>query len=263
MSENRALQVAELMKSVLERDPGEWSSFLDEVCGSDAGLRAEIESLLRFEQSAPRFMQQPAVELAAHLLVNNRELRPEETIDHYQILSLIGSGGMGDVYLAQDRQLNRKVALKIVRRGIDTDEINRRFHREEQILASLNHPNIARLYGAAVSPDGVPYLVMEYVEGESLDVYCNRCSLTTNERLDIFRKICSAVSYAHQHLVIHRDLKPANIRVTPDGGPKLLDFGIAKLLDPEGTQADGQTMTLARVMTPDYASPRLVCGAKA
>ncbi len=260
MRENRAEQIAELTKLVLEREPGEWRSFLDEACRSDAELRGEIESLLQFEKSAPGFLQQPAIELTAQILARHRELKPEETIGGYQIISLIGSGGMGDVYLARDRQLNRNVALKIVRRGIDADEINRRFHREEQILASLNHPNIARLYGAAVSAEGVPYLVMEYVEGEGLDDYCNRHGLTTNERLDIFRKICSAVSYAHQHLVIHRDLKPANIRVTSDGGPKLLDFGIARLLDPEGTQAGGQTMTLARVMTPDYASPEQVRG---
>ena len=260
MRENRAEQIAELTKLVLERDPGEWASFLDDECRGDANLRREVEALLHFEKSAPEFLQQPAIEIAADILARHRELKPEETIGDYQILSLIGRGGMGDVYLARDRQLNRKVALKIVRRGIDPDEINRRFHREEQILASLNHPNIARLYGAAVSPDGVPYLVMEYVEGERLDDYCNRHGLTTNERLDIFRKICSAVSYAHQHLVIHRDLKPANIRVPPDGSPKLLDFGIAKLLDPEGTQDCAQTMTLARVMTPDYASPEQVRG---
>ena len=260
MFENRAVRIAELMKSALERDPGEWPSFLDEACGADAELRVEVESLLQFEQSGSGFMRQPAVELAAHLLVNRRELKPEETVGEYQIISLIGKGGMGDVYLALDLQLRRKVALKIIRDGVDIGDIHRRFIREEQILASLNHPNIARLYGAAVSQNGVPYLVMEYVEGECLDDYCNRRSLTTNQRLNIFRKICAAVTYAHQHLVIHRDLKPANIRVTTDGEPMLLDFGIARLLDAETSRTSGHTVNVEKLMTPDYASPEQLRG---
>src|SRR4029077_13856497 len=134
-----------------------------------------------------------------------------------------GSGGMGDVYLAEDQQLHRKVALKIVRRGLGTSDIIRRFQREEKILASLTHPNIARLYGGGVTPEGVPYFVMEYVAGARLNHYCDEQKLNISERLQLFRKICSAVSYAHQYLVIHRDLKPANIRVTGDGEPKLLD----------------------------------------
>jgi serine/threonine protein kinase len=258
-SSERAMRAAELLKSVLEHDANEWSSFLDEACGSDAELRAEVESLLRFQQPARRFMQQPAVHLAADVFLD-RELKPEETIGDYKIVSLIGSGGMGDVYLAEDRQLRRQVALKIVRRGMNTDDIVRRFQREEQILASLNHPNIARLYGGAITSDDVPFFVMEYVEGARLDDYCRENKLPLNERLTLFRKVCSAVAYAHQHLVIHRDIKPSNIRVTREGEPKLLDFGIAKLLDPATSPTVEQTMTFPGAMTLEYASPEQVRG---
>jgi serine/threonine protein kinase len=257
---NRRAQVAELVKSGLERDPHEWPSFLDATCGSDVALRAEVESLLQLQQEAATLMQEPAVHLSARILVPDRELKPEEIIGDYRILSLIGSGGMGDVYLAEDQQLHRKVALKIVRRGLDSGNIIRRFQREEQILASLTHPNIARLYGGAVTSEGVPYFVMEYVEGARLNHFCVEKKLNIPERLQLFRKICSAVSYAHQHLVIHRDLKPANIRVTSDGEPKLLDFGIAKFLDPQTSEFAEQTMTLLGVMTPEYASPEQVRG---
>ena len=260
MLEKRAAQIAELVKLGLERDRREWPSFLDEACGADADLRAEVESLLHFQQPARGFMQQPAIHLAAEILVHDRELKPEEIIGNYKILSLIGSGGMGDVYLAEDRQLHRKVALKIVRRGMDTGDIIRRFQREEQILASLNHPNIARLYGGAVTAEGVPYFVMEYVDGPRLDHYCRENRLSIREQLALFQKVCAAVTYAHQRLVIHRDIKPANIRVTAEGEPKLLDFGIAKLLDPTTSPIREETMTFSGAMTPEYASPEQVRG---
>jgi len=260
MLETRAAQVAEVVKSALDCEPREWPSLLDEACGSDADLRAEVESLLQFQQPAGAFMQQPALHLAARTLVPERELKSEEAIDNYKIISLIGRGGMGDVYLALDRQLHREVALKIVRRGLDTDDLVRRFQREERILASLNHPNIARLYGGGVTQDGLPYFVMEYAEGDRLDIYCEKNKLSIRERLALFRKVCAAVTYAHQRLVIHRDIKPANIRVTAEGEPKLLDFGIAKLLDPAGSPTIEATLTFAAAMTPEYASPEQVLG---
>jgi eukaryotic-like serine/threonine-protein kinase len=256
MLDTRAAQVAELVKSGLGRDPREWPSFLDETCGSDVALRAEVESLLQLKQEAVALMQEPAVHLSARILVPDRELKPEEIIGDYRILSLIGSGGMGDVYLAEDQPLHRKVALKIVRRGLDTGDIIRRFQREEQILASLTHPNIARLYGGAVTPEGVPYFIMEYVEGERLDSYCDEQKLTIPERLQRFRRICSAVSYAHQHLVIHRDIKPANIRVTADGEPKLLDFGIAKFLELQTSDIAEQTHDASRRDDAGVREPR-------
>jgi eukaryotic-like serine/threonine-protein kinase len=259
MPEARRADVAEIVKSAFERDSSERARYLDQACGPDTDLRAEVESLLNFGERAPRFMDEPAVHLAADLLAENETLQPNERLDQYEICSLIGSGGMGEVYLARDTELGRNVALKLVKSGLGTANIIRHFHQEERILAGLNHPHIARLYGGGVTPQGVPYFIMEYVEGERLDEYCNNRRLTTCERLNLFRKVCLAVTYAHQHLVIHRDLKPANIRVTAEGEPKLLDFGIAKLLDPE-TQRGEQTVTLATVMTPEYASPEQVRG---
>ena len=258
MSDERAERLAELVKSAIERGPEHWDQFLDEQCRSDAAMRAEIESLLQEYEGASEFIEEPALHLAAESFVREGAFHAGQAVGDYEIVSLIGRGGMGEVYLAQDRQLHRRVALKFVRRGMDSDDILRRFKHEERLLASLNHPNIAQLYGSGVTADGIPFFAMEHVEGERLDQYCNERQLATTERLRLFRKVCSAVTYAHQHLVIHRDIKPANIRVTAEGEPKLLDFGIAKLLNPEMTGE--QTITLQGVMTPEYASPEQVHG---
>jgi len=188
------------------------------------------------------------------------ELGPGEMLGAYRIVSLLGEGGMGEVYLADDTHLGRQVAVKLIKQGFGTKEFVRHFRQEERILAALNHPNIARLYGGAVTPNGLPYFVMEYVEGIPLETYAAQRSFSIRERLALFRKVCAAVSYAHQNLVIHRDLKPANIRVTAEGEPKLLDFGIARLLDPETAQTDNQTMLAVRAMTPNYASPEQLRG---
>jgi eukaryotic-like serine/threonine-protein kinase len=260
MPDQRAQRLAELVKSAVECEPEARPAFLDDECRSDPVMRAEIESLLREQEGSSEFLETSALHLAAKSFVREGAFRAGQTIGDYEIISLIGSGGMGEVYLAEDRQLHRQVALKLVRRGMDSDDIIRHFKREEHLLASLNHQNIAQLYGGGVSVDGVPFFAMEYVEGARLDHYCDEQKLTIPERLRLFRKICSAVSYAHQHLVIHRDIKPANIRVTPEGEPKLLDFGIAKLIDVDSAQSSGQTLTLQGVMTPEYASPEQVAG---
>jgi serine/threonine protein kinase len=257
----RAGRLAELVKSAIERGPEHWEAFLEKECSSDAAMRAEIKSLLRQQEGASEFIEEPALHLVAQSLVRRGALGAGQVITHYEIISLIGSGGMGEVYLAHDCELDRKVALKLVRRALASGDMLRHFKREEHLLASLNHPNIAQLYGSGLTADGVPFFVMEYVEGQRLDDYCNERHLGTKERLQLFRKVCSAVTYAHQHLVIHRDLKPANIRVTAAGEPKLLDFGIAKLLDSENAPSSGQTLTLQGVMTPEYASPEQVVGA--
>jgi tetratricopeptide (TPR) repeat protein len=221
-------------------------------------LRAEVEALLREEEPAGRLMSKPAVEFGAELLrdeLTDGELESGEMLGDYRIISLLGEGGMGEVYLGDDTHFGRRVAIKLIKQGFGTKEFVRHFRQEERILAALNHPNIARLYGGALTPGGLPYFVMEYVEGITLATYAQQHSLSRPERLALFRKVCAAVSYAHQNLVIHRDLKPANIRVNAEGEPKLLDFGIARLLDPETAETDNQTVMTTRAMTPGYASP--------
>ncbi|MBA3650820.1 MAG: serine/threonine protein kinase [Chthoniobacterales bacterium] len=260
MPNERAERLAELVKSALELPAQSWSAFLDQECKGEAELRAEIESLLAQQQGSGGFLEEPALGFAAEDLVRDSACKLGQIIGDYEILSLIARGGMGEVYLAHDRKLRRKVALKLIRRGMDTADIVRHFEREGRLLAGLNHLNIAQLYGSGVTAEGNPFFAMEYVAGQRLDEYCEERSLTTSARLDLFRKICAAVTYAHQHLVIHRDIKPANIRVTAAGEPKLLDFGIAKLLEPEASLGGEQTLTLASVMTPEYASPEQVRG---
>ncbi|MDQ6625738.1 MAG: serine/threonine-protein kinase [Verrucomicrobiota bacterium] len=251
----------EIFFDALEHDPATRTHFVRDACGARASLYHEVAGLLCSHNEASTFIERPAVETAAGLLTDLiNGLQPGEQLGTYTILSLIGSGGMGEVYLAEDTELNRKVALKLVKRGYGTAEIIQQFRREERILANLTHPNIARLYGGAMTPEGLPYFVMEYVEGERLDDYCEHNKLSLPQRLELFRKVCAPVSYAHRRLVIHRDLKPANIRVSADGEPKLLDFGIAKLLDTDAGAAFDAAMTSAPAMTPDYASPEQTRG---
>jgi eukaryotic-like serine/threonine-protein kinase len=258
---DRAQRIAEIVEAALECDAADWPSFLDESCSDDMGLRGEVESLLGYKKEASDFIEGPAfLSATTELGAEGGELKSGEFLGDYKILLLLGEGGMGEVYLAEDIKLRRQVAIKLVKAGFGRANLIRHFQREERILAALTNPNIARLYGGAVSESGIPYFVMEYVEGERLDHYCEARKLKLPERLQLFRKICSAVSYAHQHLVIHRDIKPANIRVTAEGEPKLLDFGIARLIDPQTEAADEPTITFQRVMTPEYASPEQVRG---
>src|SRR5690606_29501368 len=182
-------------------------------------------------------------------------------IGPYRIERLLGRGGMGRVYLAEHEaaDFRRRVALKLVRRGLDTDDVLRRFRAERRILATLDHPNIARLLDVGATADGLPYLVMEYVDGVDILEHCRRHALDVPPRLALFRDVCSAVHHAHQRLLVHRDIKPGNILVTSEGVPKLLDFGIAKILDPE--QTGGHTTHLAeRRLTPRYSAPEQLRG---
>ena len=254
-------RVAEIVEAALESDRGSWPALLDERCGNNSRVRTEVESLLRYHEQAADLIEEPAVHADAEFFAEeDGALKIGEVVDQYRVLSLLGAGGMGEVYLAEDVSLGRQVALKLVKRGAWGRDLLRHFRAEERILAALTHPNIARLYGAAVTGEGAPFFVMEYVAGERLDDYCSQRQLGLAERLQLFRKICSAVAYAHQHLIIHRDLKPANIRVTSEGEPKLLDFGIAKLLETGDAAPPAQTVTLADMMTPEYASPEQVRG---
>lgn len=222
-------------------------------------LRREVESLLKFNEDGGQFLEEPAIDIVIDSLLQTA-LKPDQRVGNYKIISHIGSGGMGEVYLAHDQKLNRRVALKLVRFGMGGEETARHFRREAQILASLNHPNIAQLYGAEITPDGFSFLVMEYIEGIRIDKYCDDNHLSITDRLEMFRRVCGAVHCAHQRLIIHRDIKPANILITREGEPKLLDFGIAKLLDPETSVVGEQTVTFAAAMTPEYASPEQVRG---
>ena len=259
MADQRTVLAAELFKRAVDRPVEQRSAFLNEACGDDVGLRREVESLLKFNKDGDQFLEEPAMDIAVESLFQTA-LKPDQRIGNYEVGSHIGSGGMGEVYLAHDEKLNRQVALKLVRFGIGADETERHFRREAQILASLNHPNIAHLYGAEITPEGFSFLVMEYIEGVRIDNYCDDNHLSISDRLEMFRRVCGAVHYAHQRLIIHRDIKPANILITKEGEPKLLDFGIAKLLDPETPMAGEQTLTFAAAMTPEYASPEQVRG---
>jgi serine/threonine protein kinase/Flp pilus assembly protein TadD len=188
--------------------------------------------------------------------------RPRRRIGPYEVLSELGHGGMGVVYLAAraDEQYQKRVALKVIKGGLDRDEVVRSFRRERQILAGLEHPNIARFLDGGTTEDGLPYFVMEHVLGERLDLYCDGRGLSTLERLKLFRAVCSAIAYAHRNLIVHRDLKPGNVLVTADGVPKLLDFGIAKITN-AGLPASGETATATGfAMTPEYASPEQARG---
>ena len=262
MSAESLERLLDILDEAMERPPQERASFLDGACGSDADLRAEVDSLLGHQPVVGKFLETPACLLVDDSFIHPRagELEAGDELGDCRVISLLGEGGMGEVYLAEDTRLERRVAVKLLKRRLDEASLARRFRHERKVLAGLTHPNIARLYGGGVTPDGRSYLVMEYVEGERLDRFCEAGGLSINERLGLFRKVCAAIAYAHQNLVVHRDLKPANIRVTPEGEPKLLDFGIAKLLDPEGTANPDPTVTMHGAMTPEYASPEQIKG---
>ncbi len=257
----------EIFAAALELDTGERATFLDKNCEPD--LRPEVEAMLAANRhlDSQKFLEANAFDATTRALspLEAEDALKDKRIGSYRIIREIGRGGMGAVYLAQraDAQFRQQVALKIIKRGMDWDEIVRRFKRERQVLAALNHPHIARLLDGGTTDEGLPFFAMEYVEGIPLTEYCDQRKFTIEERLQLFRKVCTAVSYIHQNSIIHRDIKPSNILVTRDGTPKLLDFGIAKILMPEGflTTVD-QTATGVQPFTPQYASPEQVRGEK-
>ncbi len=265
MEADRWRQVDELFHQASELAPEKRSAFVAERCAGDDDLRQEVESLLDSDSRAPAFLETPAIEAVADTFANDPSaIGPGARVGAYRVENLIARGGMGAVYLARrdDDQFTKSVALKIVKRGMDTDEILRRFRNERQALADLEHPNIARLLDGGVTDDGRPYLVMEYVDGQPLTTHCRAQGLSLDERIGLFLKVCAAVQSAHQRLIVHRDLKPGNILVGEGGEPKLLDFGIARLLESDsGDQATGDvTVETSRLYTPDYASPEQVRG---
>jgi serine/threonine protein kinase/TolB-like protein len=244
--------------------------YLAGACAGDAELRGEVEWLLAQDRESDGFMGEPALAgdalpgLASRL--EGEDPLIGRSVGAYRIEREIGRGGMGAVYLAEraDGSFDRRVAVKLIRRGMDTDFILRRFRQERQILASLNHPFIAALLDGGTTPDGLSYFVMEYVEGRPLYRYCDEKRLGVRERLGLIRQLCSAVDYAHGNRVVHRDIKPSNVLVTPQGIPKLLDFGIAKVQNPElALETVAPTQPALRMLTPEYASPEQVRGDEA
>jgi eukaryotic-like serine/threonine-protein kinase len=255
---DRWQQVEEIFNSAVERNAEERKAFLVDACSGDEALIKEVESLLRSDDEATYFLNRPAADRYKTIFPDERI--SDQRIGPYRIIREIGYGGMGAVYLAarDDDQYHKEVAIKLVRPGVHRDLRIQRFHTERQILANLDHPNIAKLLDGGTTEEGIPYLVMDYVEGVPIDDYCDSKKLSIVQRLQLFQTICSAVQYAHQNLVVHRDIKPSNILVNEEGVPKLLDFGIAKLLHYD---ADTKPLTTSLLpMTPEYASPEQIRG---
>lgn len=264
MTPERWRELKQQFQALLERDDDGRRELLSRMGSDDPELRRELELLLESHGEVAGFMESPA--FAADF-----PEQPAEPLDFlrgrrvgaYELQRELGRGGMGTVYLAAraDAQFRKQVAVKLIKRGMDTEAVLQRFRTERQILAQLEHPHIARLLDGGTTDDGLPYLVMEYIDGEPLFDYASARQLSIRERLKLFCLVCSAVQYAHQNLVIHRDLKPSNIMVTADGTPKLLDFGVAKLLHAEPAEAPiDATSAGLRPMTPEYASPEQVQG---
>ena len=256
-------RVKPILESALELDPASRPAYLDGAC-ADNWLRGEIDSLLLSHDQATTDALNPGTQL--HLSVEGEAglgLPPGSRVGVYEITGEIGLGGMGEVYRAirADGQYHQTVALKIVRADLGSQLTATRFRNERQILATLSHPNIARMLDGGTSAEGLPYFVMELVEGQRIDEYCDAHKLATSERLKLFLQVCAPVQYAHQRLIIHRDIKPGNILVTTEGIPKLLDFGIAKILESsELANWQEQTISLCRLLTPEYASPEQLKG---
>lgn len=267
MNEKKWQNVKEIFLDALEKTNGEREEILSKISNNE--IRAEVESLLVSHEEIEDFIEVPAFQIGEVFSENGVNLA-DKHFGNYKIIREIGAGGMGAVFLAErdDGEFSQKVALKIVRQTVAEKEIINRFKRERQILANLNHPNIAKLLDGGVSDAGEPFLVMEFVEGETLTEFVKRENLNLEARLKLFLKICAAVSYAHRNLTVHRDIKPSNILVTKDGEPKLLDFGLAKDLgfgisdfglsenqsiNPKSTIEN--TQTAFHALTPAYASP--------
>lgn len=270
-------EVERVFDAALEVDTQQRATFIEIECGNDTALRHEVETLVDAYGKAAGFLVAPAQQAVAlkqalaptpagHGANGMNEMPGvalAACLGPYRLIRELAQGGMGTVWLAEraDKQFQQQVAIKLLKAEAVNEEALHRFRHERQVLAELNHPNIARLLDGGTTTDGRPYIVMEYIEGMSIDEYCLRQQLSLNECLQLFRQVCAAVQYAHQHLLIHRDLKPSNILVTTDGTPKLLDFGIAKLLQPDLLKSY-DTITGLQPMTPAYASPEQVRGEK-
>lgn len=254
-------KINDVFAAWLELEGEEQARYLDRACGGDPELRKEVDLLIEAHRQEVPLLETHAVRQTAMAMAEGNDLQAGRQIGAYRIVKEIGRGGMGAVYLAEraDEQFQKQAAIKLIKRGMDTDQVLQRFRMERQILAGFDHPNIARLLDGGSTENGLPYFVMEYVEGSPIHQYCDEKRLSITNRLQLFRQVCAAVDYAHRNLVVHRDIKPSNIFVTAEGVPKLLDFGIAKILLPQ--TEDRATATGMLVMTPEYASPEQAQGA--
>ena len=256
MDQVRWSRVKQVLGDALELPDPKRAAFLDQACGSDEELRQEVEALLEVSADVDDFIEKPALAQSDDWLSGLIGSR----IGPYRVVELLGEGGMGAVYRAvrDDGDFQQQIAIKLVKRGMDTNAILRRFRAERRILARLDHPNICKLLDGGVTEDGLPYFVMEYLQGAPIQTYCQERKLSVDERLKLFVQLCGAVEYSHRNLVVHRDLKAKNILVTEEGVPKLLDFGIAKLLNDDSATNPDPTIAADRLFTPDYASPEQI-----
>lgn len=258
IQQDRWQEARRLFHACIELSTPDRADLLERECAGDPGMKADVQSLLAEADGIGSFMEQPAAESGFVRVPHGS--RVGQRIGAYEIVELLAEGGMGGVYKAvrADDQYRQQVAIKLVRRGLEGDLMLARFKAERQILASLDHPHIARMLDGGLTDDGLPYFVMELIDGEAIDQYCEHHQLTVAQRLNLFCDVCAAVQYAHQNLTVHRDLKPGNILVTANGVVKLLDFGIAKVL--EAGASSQATVTALRAMTPEYASPEQLKG---
>jgi eukaryotic-like serine/threonine-protein kinase len=270
---NRWAEVDAIFSAAIDLEPSDRASYVEARCGDDVELRTAVTSLLSLSEEAGEFLEPGGASITGPSLARlaaeleedaaSQLLPADGRVGPYRLVREIGRGGSGSVSLAErdDGAFAHRVAIKLLRRGLDTDDILARFRAERQILASLNHPSIARLLDGGATEDGRPYLVMELVEGRPITEHCDEHRCTVNERLALFIQVVRAVEHAHGRLIVHRDIKPSNILVAADGTAKLLDFGISKLLDPSlAPELSPHTRTGVRLMTPEYASPEQIRG---
>ncbi|MEO7659742.1 MAG: serine/threonine-protein kinase, partial [Pyrinomonadaceae bacterium] len=256
MNAEQYKKVMAVIDAVTDAEPDDRQHLLSNLCADDAELRTEVERLLKQNTAAGSFMEDRPRAIADEVSLIG------QTIGNYRITDEIGRGGMGAVYLAErcDGAFDHQVAIKLIKRGMDSDALVRRFLNERRILATLEHPHIARLIDGGTTDDGSPYFIMEFVDGSPIDVYARERAMTVDDRLSLFALVCEAVEYAHTRQIIHRDIKPSNILVSEEGRPRLLDFGISKVVNAEDGGGSTVTETAWRLLTPEYASPEQILG---
>src|SRR6516162_9913119 len=251
--------VGAIFDAAIELPPERRAAYVQEACASDDALRQRVEALLRAHESAESFMDSPAVAPGRETVAVKPSEQPGDRIGRYKLLQQIGEGGCGVVYMAeQEEPVRRKVALKVIKLGMDTKKVVARFEAERQALALMDHPNIAKVFDAGTTQTGRPYFVMELVRGVKITDYCDQNDLSTAQRLDLFMQACRAIQHAHQKGIIHRDIKPSNVLVTVHDGvpvPKVIDFGIAKAIEGRLTDQTLFTSFEQFVGTPAYMSP--------